>query len=474
MNGKKYKELSKNTMLFTISSIGTKLITFFLVPLYTYVLTTEDYGTADLMSTTVSLLLPILSFNIQDAVLRFSLDEGTDSRAVLSIASKIVAIGSAVMGGVLILLGFSNILNVEWQYLVYLWVSYFSHALYSSFQMYLKSKDRAKIIVIASIASTFVCCILNIALLLWFELGVIGYLIATASASVVSSLVCFFFGGLYKDIDFSISDKELLKKMLLFSAPLIINSLAWWVNSASDRYILTFFQGPSANGIYSISYKMPTILSTLQTIFYNAWSISAIKEFDRDDRDGFIGNIYSLFSCISLVGCSAILIVNPFLAKFLYAKDFYLAWKYVPALLVGTAFNGLSLVQGCLFSAVKRTKDVSVSTIVGAIVNTVLNFVLIYSIGIQGAAIATMVGYIASWLMRSIKLNKCVVKIKIDWFSHVTTLVLIITQGVLASVYGTNMIQLILFVAIVFFQRKAIVNVFRKVADILEGKNYTP
>ena len=85
---RKYRDLSKNTILFTINSFGSKLISFLLVPLYTYVLSTNDYGTADLITSTVQLLVPVLTLNIQDAVLRFSLDKEYDKRAVISVFIK--------------------------------------------------------------------------------------------------------------------------------------------------------------------------------------------------------------------------------------------------------------------------------------------------------------------------------------------------------------------------------------------------
>lgn len=145
--------------------------------------------------------------------------------------------------------------------------------------------------------------------------------------------------------------------MILYSFPLVTNSIAWWLNNASDRYILTFFCGTSINGIYAVSYKIPTILSTFQSVFYNAWSISAITEFDKEDRDGFIGNIYTMYSAISIIGCSILLIFNIFIAKILYSKLFE-AWHYVPPLLIGTVFNGLALFEGCIFTAVKNKRGI--------------------------------------------------------------------------------------------------------------------
>ena len=84
-NKAKYAALSKNTVLFTVNSFGSKMISFLLVPLYTYVLNAKDFGTADLVTSTVSLLIPILTLNIQDAVLRFALDKDKNKKDVIRI-----------------------------------------------------------------------------------------------------------------------------------------------------------------------------------------------------------------------------------------------------------------------------------------------------------------------------------------------------------------------------------------------------
>ena len=147
--------------------------------------------------------------------------------------------------------------------------------------------------------------------------------------------------------------------MIKYSSPLIANSISWWINNASDRYILTYMRNIAENGIYSVSYKIPTILTMFQSIFYNAWSISAIKEFDENDSDGFIGTNYSLYSVISLLVCSGLLLINIPLASFLYKGDYFVAWRCVPFLLMGTVFSGISQFEGSLFAATKNTKMVA-------------------------------------------------------------------------------------------------------------------
>lgn len=84
----KYKYLFKNIGLLTLSNFVTKLLSFFLVPLYTSVLTTGQYGTYDLFNTTIGVLIPILTLNILDAILRFGMDKAYDKDAIVTLGTK--------------------------------------------------------------------------------------------------------------------------------------------------------------------------------------------------------------------------------------------------------------------------------------------------------------------------------------------------------------------------------------------------
>ncbi len=455
----KYRDLSKNTLLFTISSFGSKIISFLLVPLYTYVLSTTDYGTIDLMTTTVQLLVPILTINIQDAVLRFSLDKKCDEKEVIGESLKIIAISSVLLAIVLFIMGKNNVLKMDAQYLYFLFFSFVFGSTNNCFSMYLRARNKVLILTIGGLINTILTCGFNIILLLCVKMGVTGYLIANVAGTGIAIIFMLFAGNIYKEAKFR-DTNHLLKTMIPYSLPLVVNSLAWWVNNASDRYILTFFCGAAINGIYAVAYKIPTILSTVQSVFYNAWSISAIKEFDKDDKDGFIGNVYTMYSSVSYLGCAALLIVNIFIARILYSNDFFIAWKYVPFLLVGTVFNGIALFEGCIFTAVKKTKDVSLTTIMGTVVNTVLNFALIPVSGATGAALATMIGYSSIWIVRTFQLRK-IVKLKVNWRTQIESSVLLIAQAVLAMTDQFYCIQIIPTCILLIIQRNNVFKVVR-------------
>ena len=466
---KKYKNLSKNTLIFTIGTFGSKFISFFLVPLYTYVLSTSEYGTIDLLNTTVQLLLPIFTLNIQESVLRFSLEKKYNKEDILKSSSKIIAFSNLILFPILVFLKLSNIIKLDYRYLSFFFMSFLLGSIQNMVMMYLKAENSTKVIAIAGIIHASVSCFFNIILLLVFKMGIDGYMISTICGLLVSVIYMLLRGEIYQSLKKGNYNKLLFKEMVIYSIPLIANGVAWWVNNASDRYILTYFCGAALNGIYSVSYKIPSILSIVQTVFYNAWSVSAITEFDKEDRDGFIGNIFTFYTVATILVCAIIMLFNIPIAKIIYSKDFFVAWKYVPLLLVATIFNGFGLFVGCIFTAVKKTKDISASTVMGAMVNTCLNFVLIPIIGVFGAAIATLIGYLIVFMVRLIKLRK-IIKMKVDWIPLLTSVFLLIIQSVISSIGKNPILQVICIAFLCLVNKKLISKILDKFYVILKSR----
>lgn len=458
---KKNKELLKNIGLFTIGSFGSKILSFVLVPLYTAVLSTSEYGMVDLVSSTASLLMPILLLSIFDATLRFGMDPQYKKEDVLSTSLKIAAKGSFVLIVVSIIIGNLHLLNISYEYLIFLCIYFVIGALNQIFNLYLRAVNKASIIAISGIICTFVTCTSNIVFLIFLKWGILGYMISNTIGVLIQIVYQFFVGKIYMNIRFY-NYTNLSKPMIKYSFPLIANSVSWWINNASDRYIISFLRGIAENGIYSVSYKIPTILSMFQGIFYNAWSISAIAEFDENDSDGFIGTNYSMYSFISLSVCSVLLILNRPMAYLLYKGDYFEAWKCVPFLLMGTVFSGISQFEGSLFAAVKNTEVVAKTTMIGAAINTLCNFVFIYYIGSVGAAVATFLGYITTWFLRT-KYLKNFIRMKVDWNIHFLSIIVVIIQVIMATIGMNLMFQIVMFVILFVANIKFIIPIHKKI-----------
>jgi O-antigen/teichoic acid export membrane protein len=458
----KYSYLSKNVLLFSLSGFVPKILSFILIPIYTGYLTTAEYGISDLIITTASLLVPIFTIDIQDAVMRFTLDKNYKNNDVFSIAIKILLLGTSLVIIGTLIVSILKIPGLNNTYLLFLVIMYFTTACNNIFSLFCRGIDKVQVIVISSILNSIITLSANILFLVVFKWELVGFLVANSLGAIASLVYIFFSAELFQYIKFK-TPKYIRKEMLVFSFPLVFSVAAWWVNSASDRYILSWMAGIGVSGIYAVAYKIPNLLSVFQNVFSQAWSISAIKEFDRNDTDGFIGNMYTMMNFAMVALCSMIMIVNIPMAKILYSNAFFEAWKYVPPLLVSVVFNAMSLFLGSIFTAVKDTKTLSISTIVGAIVNTICNFVLIFYFGAYGASISTLIGYAVTLVMRNLILHKHI-HMKTNKKRNIISYIILLMQMIIAYAgWKTIPIQIIFLCGIFILY----INELRSVAALV-------
>lgn len=442
-------------MLFlTVGQFGTKLLSFFLVPLYTSVLTSAEYGTYDLYSATVSLFVPLLTLNISDSTTIFLLDKTNSKQEIISISLKYYFLSLAVFGAAILANVIFNFLPLFNEYPLFLFLMFAVNGLSSLLLCYARGLDRIKDVSVSGVICSAVMIALNLIFLLPLHLGLKGYYLATISGSFVQilylciSINIFRFVSFKKDYvveenlrtsaesaeDISLdnstatqSAKSLQKSMLGYSCPMMLNTISWWINSVSDRYMVTAFCGVVVNGIYSVAYKIPSILTMFQSIFSQAWTLSAVQDFDSEDRNGFFSKMYSLYNVCMVLLCSVLIFADRLLARVLYAKDFYVAWRFVPFLLVSVVFGSLSGYLGGIFAAVKDSKSFASSTVAGAVLNIFLNFVLINLCGALGAAVATMASYVLVWAMRLYRAEK-IMKLKVSLARDCIAYMLLIFQ----------------------------------------------
>lgn len=425
----KYLYLLKNMSLLTISNLGGRMLAFFLTPLYTSILTTSEYGTYDLYTTTVSLLAPILSVSISDAVLRFSLDKKNNKKDICTVGLRSTIISVIIFFLLITLNYYFNIIPMLNEYPLYLLLYFAGDRIYSYLSAFTKGIDDIKSYAISGLLNSASTLILNILFLVVFKIGISGYFLANILALFISIIYLSIKIKLHKYICFHLQSNSISKKMKTYSRPLILNSISWWINNVSDRYIILWLCSTSANGIYSVAYKIPSIINTFDAIFHQAWTLSAVKEFNEKNKD-FYSNIYKLYN-FSMVFCTSLLIIfDQLLAKILYAKDFYEAWKFVPFLIISSLFACIGSVLGGIFSANMNSSILAKSTSLGAIINIILNIILIKLMGPLGAAISTMISYCIVWVVKYISASK-IMKLNINLKRDILAYILLVLQAVL-------------------------------------------
>ena len=410
----KEKELVRNTAIITIGKICTQFLSFFLLPLYTSILTTSEYGTTDLLSTYQQLLLPIVFFQIEQALFRFLVDiRGSEKEQSRLISS---AFAFVVLQSVILLAIFA-VVFIFYPY-EYLWNLYF-YVLAVAFSSFMLQAARGlgknTSYAVASIITALATILCNILMLVVFHLGVTGMLTSYVVGNICGGMFIMLTLRIYRRFDLKACSKKQLFECFRYCIPLIPNNLAWWVMGASDRTIVSMFMGVASNGLLSISHKFPTVYTTAFTIFNLSWTESAALHINDKDRDVFfarvINTVFNLFSCTAIL----IVAVMPLVFGIIVPNPAYRdALPIIPIYMLASIFNVIQGLYSVVYVGLKKTKEFAKTTIVGAVLNVIVCLALINWLGLYAAAISSVVGYGVNAIWRYIDLKKYVnAKLKI-------------------------------------------------------------
>ncbi len=395
----KYKELAKNTGIFALANFSSKILIFLLVPIYTRVLTTTEYGFYDLVYTTIQLFVPILTLNISEAVMRFLMKDGVSKKSVFSIAVLDIFIGSIAFALLLLVNNLFSLSDLISQYSIYIFVIFVFYTLNNFLIQFSKGIDKIGVTAISGVISTAVMLAMNVILLVVFDWGLLGFFIANVCGYVIPCIYIVSRLRLWELFEIKI-DKKLQWEMVYYALPLVLNILSWWVNNTSDRYIVTAIVGIQASAIISVAYKIPQILSTISAIFIQSWQISAIKIQEDKSDTIFVSNMLLYYNALLLIIASGIILFVKPISNILFGISFYSAWELVPFLIISSLFNAISGCIGAIMGAKMDTHNIAKSALVGMIANIILNIVLTFLMGPQGITISTLIASFLIFYMR--------------------------------------------------------------------------
>lgn len=440
-------ELVKNTAIIFIGKFFTQFVSFLLLPLYTTYLNTSDYGIWDLLLTYITLLIPILSLQLDSAAFRFLIDATNKSKQKNIISSSFLVTCFNILIAVIIF----TVVNVftSINYYIYILLLFVMCAISSFMLQIVRGLGSTLKYSVATTITGVTCIILNVILIVFCGLGIKGLFIAQIVSNLFCILYLLFSMKIYTYISVNNLDKELIKKMLSYSLPLIPNGISWWVISVSDRTIISLFLTTAANGIYAISNKLSTIINSFLSIFNLAWSESASRYINSDDASCYYTDIcndtISLFSFLTMLLLSFFPIVFDYVINESYSE----AYLYVPILIISALFNAVVQVYSGIYTAKKMTKQIAITSFLAALINIVVNLSLIRNIGLYAAAISTLISYLVIMIYRYIDIKKYV-DIKYDYKSILIYMISIIFCTVCYYLKIKVLSLVLLFIILVF------------------------
>lgn len=418
----KKRQLAKNTLIIFLGKVSTQLISFFLLPLYTGYLATKEYGLVDLIQTYVTLLVPIITLELEMSIFRWLIDsrgKEKDTKKLISNNFFVLFISLSIFTILYVIV--TSFINIPFRWLIL--VDIIICVLSGNFLQIARGFGKTLDFSISCMLTGLTTVLSNIIMICHFNMGAEGMIISMALANFVCTLYLFIRLKLYGMINFKLVDKKLLKDMYKYSIPLIPNNVSWWIVNVSDRTIISFILGSSFNGLYAISNKFSTIISSLTGVFNLSWSESAALHINSPDRDEFFSDVFNTIMKLFTAMGVGMIACMPFVFPLLINSKYNDAYNYIPYLVLGSVFNVAICLYSQVYLAKKLSRQVATTAVIGAVINILINIVFIKYIGLYAAAISTAISYFVMMVYRHIDLKKYV-NIKISKGFIINTIII--------------------------------------------------
>lgn len=458
------KELIKNTLIISIGKFSTQIVSFLLLPLYTSLLTTSEYGSYDLLNTISIFLIPCVTLLMEEGMFRFLIDAKTDKdKAEVFSATIIFSFVSFLIWSILIFI-VGSIIN--YPFTVYL-IFYILASLLSSLAgSSARGLGRFKIYSLFCFLSSTATILLNILFIVGLKMGLSSLFLSYIIGNSLVSLWLLLKIKIFKLTGVKYLSKKKTIEMIKYSLPLVPNSISWNAISLTNRLLITNILGTGANGIYSVGNRFPTIINTCYSYFNLSWKESASKVLNDKDKDDFYQSVYNnlrhFLVCVSIL----IIAILPFIFNLLVKNDYQEAYYYIPIMIISVYFSNLSNFCSGIFSAYKDTKILAKTTIVATIINLLVGFLLIYKIGLYATVIATLISYFVIYIYRNYKLRKYIVLKKDSYmFLHIIVLLVVTFFYYTKNIYLCLLGLIIAFLYFLYLNKsliKILLEKFRK------------
>lgn len=401
------KDLAKNTAILTVGKVCTQCISFFLLPLYTAILSAEDYGTFDLFVTYATLLLPLINWQLDQGLFRFMLDYRGNKNEQKKLFSTLL-LSSTVQNIIYVVLFIciEPFLKIENAYFLLLYVVL---QVYNAlFLQFVRGLGYSIKYTIASFISASATTVLNVIALVFLRMGLQGLFVSTLTAQLLTLVYLVISSRSWEYFSLKKARIGTFKKVGTYSIPLIPNNLAWWVVNASDRTIISHFLGTAANGIYSVANKFPNVFINFYNILNLSWTETVSLHYNDEDRDEFLTDTMTPLVKLFVAACLGIVACMPFVFPIMVNTKYSAAYNQILILMYAMLFRVLVGLYSCVYVAQKNAKKIAYTSISAAIINITVDLILINKIQVFAASLSTLVAFLSMFIVRYIDVNKTV------------------------------------------------------------------
>jgi len=400
------RRLLKNSGLYALVQILQKSIGLILIPIYTGLMVPAEKGISDTVVALVSFLSILFSLSLNAAVIRFYVDYKEDKKKLKEFwgaCITFVALNCIIMSSVFII--FRRILiepfakGIDFFPFIFLGIiSITLNAIYNIFQTTLQAKEESRKYASNNLAYFLVNLSLNLLFVVGFKKGSLGILLALA----ITDIIFFIYTVVVFIPTISLNIKKCyIVQALKYSLPLLPHSLSGWAVAMIDKLFLANINGLSSPAIYSNGAQFGNIINVLTQAVnqaYVPWFFERMEDKEKNQNE--IVKMSEILTIIYSVLAMGMSLFGPEIFKVMVNKKYYSGWTVIPFLSFAFVFNGIYyFFVNPLFFNKKGVKFIAIGTFTGAILNCILNVILIPKFDIIGASIASLFASILSCIL---------------------------------------------------------------------------
>jgi O-antigen/teichoic acid export membrane protein len=394
----------KHSTIYAIGNVSRQLVGFLMLPLYTHYLTPADYGVVGLLTFALAVLEPFFGARLGDAMLKFYYEatEDLQRRTVISTTLTITGVVSTLVATIACLSRSpaSELIFGTAKYA--LPVGLFSYVfLTQAIEYYgltfIRIQQRPTLFITVNLTKLFVQLALNIWLIVYLKLGVTG----VALSGIVSSalwagglaIYTIYFNGLKCDL-------HIARRMIAFSWPLWLSSLASLYIFSANRYYIRIFGSMDQVGYYELAARFAAILGLLVwQPFGQFWETERFRHWKKPEAPVIFGSVFEFCSTLLVLGALGISIFSAPVIEFMSAPAFHKATLLVPWLAFSWVFGYLGLFASFSFLVTEKTGFITRNSYITVAIITALNLLLIPKFGYIGAGIAQFIALLSAFLL---------------------------------------------------------------------------
>lgn len=398
MDNSIYRKIAQSSAIYGTGLIAAKLASFLLLPVYTRYLTTADYGTLELLETTLSVFSMFLGGRFADALFYHYANAATPAEKSRVLST--VVLGGWVVGGIGGALGLasspvaSRLVFESAAFTRYFQIVFIGFAMSVPVEVafaWLRALDRPVVFVSMSVVRLCLTVGLTFVLVVLQGMQVLGVLysnlMVTALMAVVLNGVCLWRTGLR-------FEWRLFGAVLRFSLPLGIGGVGLFLIHSGDRFFLQRYGSLADVGIYGLAYKLGMLVSQVQMGFGTHWTAHGYAMLQREDGPRVFAKVNTYMMTVILWAGVTIIAFSPPVLGLMAAPAYLPALRYVPWIVFAYLLRAEADYFRFTLYLDKRTTADAVLIWVAAGVCTAGYALLIPRYKIWGAVAATLVAFV--------------------------------------------------------------------------------